>query len=101
MSTWEMQFFRLGEIITREDIYASGIKSLKSITLLKKIYQYWDLLYFYQKIPEKTLDLLDSSSPSPLTWGMSKQTCNQHGIRWNKVQVSQFSSLIVVWSRIL
>ena len=40
MSTWEMQFFRLGEIITREDIYASGIKSLKSITLLKKIYQY-------------------------------------------------------------
>ena len=84
MSTWEMQFFRLGEIIARKNICTSSIKSLKSITLLKKIYQYWDLLYFYQKNPRKNTwlawqeftlppDLRHEQSNLQSTWNKVKQ----------------------------
>ena len=77
--------------------------------LWQSVTNYWDTLYFRksQKIFDLFKDTQDCACsltkclPIPKSFskqcrpGMNKQTCNQHWIRREMLQVSQFTSLIV------
>ena len=97
------------------------MKNLKNITLYTQIHQFCDnesqkllrLITFSWKSPKKLLHLLRDTQNSPSPWlnvvsrmeklcysrqswpGMTKQTCNQHWIKSQGVQVSLFLWLIV------